>query len=237
MAWFKLVNLFLHAVHQWVSERAKYCDQLASPLGRNNISQNRGAVCHWVYVQEEYKIFSRRSREGPRSLQLWGGWGLPGHTPLTDTRLKEQHFQLLCHNELNRFVPSSPQVGVQQEDRGEAIPSTCWWWSPGREGGGKPNLSSLRTSATQFSDASHGGDVTESLSGTGTHYLLWSSKNPKKVSSRGATSCREHLTVYCMWSPDETSQAWSPKSYPEWEMSMALHGCVSLNFCLWIPII
>lgn len=35
--------------------------------------------------------------------------------------------------------------------------------------------------------------------------------------------------LYCMWSPDETSQTWSPKSYPESEMRMAVHDSVSQN--------
>jgi len=59
MAWFKLVNPFLHAVTQWVSERAKCCNQIcASALGRSNISRNGEAVSYWGISSD---LFQQRS--------------------------------------------------------------------------------------------------------------------------------------------------------------------------------
>lgn len=123
------------------------------------------------------------SKEVPRGFHIQhsltfppgGMLKLPGHKSLTGKVLNKQHLQLLCPKELNGFVSSAPQGGIQQ-GRGEDIPCACWWWSPGRERGGKGSLSSLRTSETQFSKVSHEHDLTETLAGTGKALILGESK-------------------------------------------------------------
>lgn len=172
MPWFKLINLFLTAITQWVFERAK-CDQISGfALCRNNRSQNlkRGAVSCWGLSPGGIQDLFRGKQRSPQVSPPGGGWKLCGHRPLTGVWQNKQHLQLLCPNELNILVFSPPQGGIQQ-GTAEAIPCTCYWWSPDREGGGKCSLSSLRTSETQFSNVSHERDLTESLAGTGTHYL------------------------------------------------------------------
>lgn len=76
MAWLKLVNQFLHAVTQWVSERAKRCDQIsASLLGRSNFFQNGGAVSCWCVSSGGIQALFQEKAEKPPGLSSYGEGG------------------------------------------------------------------------------------------------------------------------------------------------------------------
>lgn len=152
---------------------------------------------------------------------------LPGYKSLTGKVLNKQHLQLLCPKELNGFVSSAPQGGIQQ-GRGEDIPCACWWWSPGRERGGKGSLSSLRTSETQFSKVSHEHDLTETLAGTGKALILGESKG--NIFKRVYFLQRTPDCIVC-------DLQLKPAKLEVLPWIRNDHGCVSLHFCLWIPVI
>lgn len=188
MAWFKLVGLSVLTVGIW--EGQMLWPNLCFP-SRQKLWRGWSCLLLGYEVWEEYKSFPRVSEEALRNLQLWGQWEWPGLPPWMGTQLNYQHFQLLCPNNVYRFFPPLPQVGIQQ-GRGEVIPYTCWWLSPGKKGGGSPSLRSLRTSDTQFSNMSQGYDLTESFTETGTHYLP---KNPREWLSTGVPSYKACLTA------------------------------------------